>query len=63
MIAPATANTIARLALGLADDLLGAVALSTTRAAADRAGDGAAYVRATRPRRATWPRCASAARW
>jgi phosphopantothenoylcysteine decarboxylase / phosphopantothenate---cysteine ligase len=30
VIAPATANTIARLACGLADDLLGAVALSTT---------------------------------
>jgi phosphopantothenoylcysteine decarboxylase/phosphopantothenate--cysteine ligase len=30
IVAPATANTIARLALGLADDLLGMVALSTT---------------------------------
>ncbi len=30
VIAPATANTIARLACGLADDMLGAVALSTT---------------------------------
>lgn len=30
VIAPATANTIARLALGLADDLLGMVALATT---------------------------------
>ncbi|MFN8535661.1 MAG: bifunctional phosphopantothenoylcysteine decarboxylase/phosphopantothenate--cysteine ligase CoaBC [Dehalococcoidia bacterium] len=29
LVAPATANTIARLALGLADDLLGCVALST----------------------------------
>ncbi len=29
VIAPASANTIARLALGLADDLLGAIALST----------------------------------
>src|SRR5207247_11013108 len=29
VLAPATANTIARLAVGLADDLLGAVALST----------------------------------
>ena len=29
LVAPASANTIARLALGLADDLLGAVALST----------------------------------
>ncbi len=29
IVAPASANTIARLALGLADDLLGAVALST----------------------------------
>src|SRR5205085_6619203 len=29
VVAPATANTIARLAVGLADDLLGAVALST----------------------------------
>ncbi len=29
LIAPATANTIARLALGLSDDLLGAIALST----------------------------------
>jgi phosphopantothenoylcysteine decarboxylase/phosphopantothenate--cysteine ligase len=30
VVAPATANTIARLALGLADDLLGAVNLATT---------------------------------
>jgi phosphopantothenoylcysteine decarboxylase/phosphopantothenate--cysteine ligase len=30
LIAPATANTIARLALGLADDLLGMVSLATT---------------------------------
>ncbi|MCS6801294.1 MAG: bifunctional phosphopantothenoylcysteine decarboxylase/phosphopantothenate--cysteine ligase CoaBC [Chloroflexota bacterium] len=30
LVAPATADTIARLALGLADDLLGCVALSTT---------------------------------
>ena len=30
MIAPATAATVARLALGLADDLLGLIALSTT---------------------------------
>ncbi|MDQ2808413.1 MAG: bifunctional phosphopantothenoylcysteine decarboxylase/phosphopantothenate--cysteine ligase CoaBC, partial [Chloroflexota bacterium] len=29
VVAPATANTIARLALGLSDDLLGAIALST----------------------------------
>lgn len=29
-IAPATANTIARLAMGIADDMLGAVALATT---------------------------------
>ncbi len=30
LVAPATANTIARLALGLADDLLGMVSLATT---------------------------------
>jgi hypothetical protein len=39
IVAPATANTIAKLAHGLADDLVSTLCLATDRAAGNRPGD------------------------
>jgi phosphopantothenoylcysteine decarboxylase/phosphopantothenate--cysteine ligase len=47
-VVPATAHTIARLALGLADDLLGTIALSTRAPAPPRPGHGAQHVAPSR---------------
>ena len=44
VIAPATANAMARLAAGMADDAVTAIALATTRAGAARAGDEREHV-------------------
>ena len=46
VVAPATANTIARLAHGIADDMLAAVALATTAPLLLVARNGAPHVRA-----------------
>ena len=59
-VAPASANTIAKLAGGLADNLLTAAALANTRAARGRARDEQPHVRA--PGDAGEPRAAALAR-
>ena len=61
LIAPASANTIAKLAAGIADSMLTTSFLACTGAARRRAGDERPDVRATPPPRRTWRRCASAA--
>ena len=48
-IAPATAHTLAKLALGLADDLVTTTCPGHTGAAGDRAGHGRRHVRPPRP--------------
>ena len=61
LIAPASANTIAKLAAGLADNLLTAAALACRAPAGRRAGDERRACTSTRPRRPTSRACASAA--
>ena len=61
VIAPATANTIAKLAAGIADDLLGNTVLASHGAARHRAGDAHRDVaERRRPSRTSRP-CAAAA--
>ena len=60
VVAPATANAIARLAHGQADDLGSAIALATQAPiVVSPAMEPAMY--ANRPRRTTWQRCGGAA--
>ncbi len=59
VIAPASANTIAKLAAGLADNLLSSCALAAI-ARCSRAGDEQPHVRASGDARPTCRRCASA---
>ena len=61
-IAPASANTLAKLAAGQADNLLCAAALACRRPLVARAGDERRDVRAPRRRTRTSRRCARAAR-
>ena len=61
LIAPASANTIAKLAAGIADSHGHHVFFGLHRAACGRPGDERPDVSRTRPRRRTWRRCASAA--
>ena len=60
LIAPASANTLAKLAHGLADNLLTVTALASALPATDRPGDGWRHVRP--PRHASQPGAAQAAR-
>ena len=60
LVAPASANTIAKLAAGICDSLLDDVVPRLHGAARRRAGDERPHVRATPPPRPTWRRCASA---
>ncbi len=62
VIAPASANTIAKLAAGLADNLLSSCALAATLPAGARARDEQPHVRAPRDSGEPARRCASAAR-
>ena len=61
LIAPASANTIAKLAAGLADNLLSSCALAATLPGAGRAGDEQPHVRAPGDAGEPATRCASAA--
>ena len=61
LVAPASANTIAKLAAGLADSMLTTSFLACTAPRARRAGDERPHVRRRRRPRRTSRRCASAA--
>ena len=62
LIAPASANTIAKLAHGLADNLLTTAALAASCPVVARAGDEPPHVGATRPPRPT-SSCSRRAGW
>ena len=61
LVAPASANTIAKLAAGLCDSMLTTGVPRLHGAAPDRPGDERPHVRRRGDRRRTWRRCASAA--
>ena len=61
VVAPATANTLAKIAAGLAEDLLGNTDARQYRAARRRAGDAHRDVATTRRRWQTWRYCVNAA--
>ncbi len=61
VVAPATADLMAKMAHGLADDLASDRAARHRQARARRAGHECAHVAYTRRRAATWRRCAATA--